>query len=197
MLERFQDAKVLVVDDNLANVQLLKTLLERSGLRQVRSASDAVAALDLVRQVDPDVILLDLHMPRTDGYAVLEALAKSPDAEYLPVLVLTADTTKDAAHRALSLGARDFLTKPFDATEVVLRVGNLLEARVLHADQRAARERAEAAEARAALTAPADDVAALRAGIARLVALSRELAQIEVPSESQVATLDERSLTKG
>jgi EAL domain-containing protein (putative c-di-GMP-specific phosphodiesterase class I) len=132
MLERFQDAKVLVVDDNLANVQLLKTLLERSGLRHVWSANDAVAALDLVRQLDPDVILLDLHMPRTDGYAVLETLAENTDVEYLPVLVLTADTTKDAAHRALSLGARDFLTKPFDATEVVLRVRNLLETRYLY-----------------------------------------------------------------
>jgi EAL domain-containing protein (putative c-di-GMP-specific phosphodiesterase class I) len=132
MLERFRDAKVLVVDDNVANVQLLSTLLSRSGLRTVRSALDAQAALDAVRESEPDVILLDLHMPKTDGYAVLERLAIMTDVEYLPVLVLTADTTKDAAHRALSLGARDFLTKPFDATEVVLRVRNLLETRFLY-----------------------------------------------------------------
>ncbi len=132
MLERFRDAKVLVVDDNMANVQLLSTLLARSGLRTVRSALDAQAALDAVRESEPDVILLDLHMPKTDGYAVLERLAIMADVEYLPVLVLTADTTKDAAHRALSLGARDFLTKPFDATEVVLRVRNLLETRFLY-----------------------------------------------------------------
>lgn len=132
MLERFRDAKVLVVDDNVANVQLLSTLLARSGLRTVRSALDAQAALDAVRESEPDVILLDLHMPKTDGYAVLERLAIMTGVEYLPVLVLTADTTKDAAHRALSLGARDFLTKPFDATEVVLRVRNLLETRFLY-----------------------------------------------------------------
>ncbi len=132
MLEQFRDAKVLVVDDNVANVQLLSALLARSGLRTVRSALDAQAALDAVRESEPDVILLDLHMPKTDGYAVLERLAITTDVEYLPVLVLTADTTKDAVHRALSLGARDFLTKPFDATEVVLRVRNLLETRYLY-----------------------------------------------------------------
>lgn len=132
MLERFRDAKVLVVDDNVANVQLLSTLLGRAGLRTVQSALNAQAALDAVRESEPDVILLDLHMPKTDGYAVLERLAITTDVEYLPVLVLTADTTKDAAHRALSLGARDFLTKPFDATEVVLRVRNLLETRFLY-----------------------------------------------------------------
>lgn len=130
MLDRFRNARVLVVDDNLANIQLLVSLLERAGLHNVASATDARAGLRLVSEVDPDLILLDLHMPTMDGYAVLEELAKNGiDASYLPVLVLTADTTRDAAHRALSLGARDFLTKPFDATEVVLRVRNLLEMR--------------------------------------------------------------------
>jgi EAL domain-containing protein (putative c-di-GMP-specific phosphodiesterase class I)/ActR/RegA family two-component response regulator len=132
MLDRFRDARVLVVDDNLANVQLLVALLERSGLRGVRSAVDAHAAMAAVREIDPDLVLLDLHMPKTDGYAVLESLAASTDAEYLPVLVLTADTTRDAVHQALTLGARDFLTKPFDAAEVVLRVRNLLETRYLY-----------------------------------------------------------------
>jgi len=132
MLEPFRDADVLVVDDSLANVQLLVALLKRAGLRGVRSATTAQCALSLARDAEPDVILLDLHMPNTDGYAVLEELSLASDAEYVPVLVLTADTTTDAAHRALALGARDFLTKPFDATEVVLRVRNLLETRYLY-----------------------------------------------------------------
>jgi EAL domain-containing protein (putative c-di-GMP-specific phosphodiesterase class I) len=132
MLERFREAKVLVVDDNVANVQLLVALLERAGLHRVRSATDAQSALRMAHEINPDVVLLDLHMPRVDGYEVLESLAVTAGAEYLPVLVLTADTTRDAVHRALSLGARDFLTKPFDATEVVLRVRNLLETRYLY-----------------------------------------------------------------
>jgi EAL domain-containing protein (putative c-di-GMP-specific phosphodiesterase class I) len=133
MLDAFRDARVLVVDDNLANVQLLVALLERAGLHRISSATDARVALRLAREIDPDVILLDLHMPHVDGYAVLEELlATGTDAAYLPVLVLTADTTKDAVNRALALGARDFLTKPFDATEVVLRVRNLLETRFLY-----------------------------------------------------------------
>ncbi|MGH8888824.1 MAG: EAL domain-containing response regulator [Acidothermaceae bacterium] len=130
MLQPFRDADVLVVDDNLANVQLLVALLERAGLHKVRSAITADDAMRLARLKEPDLVLLDLHMPKIDGYAVLEELAAS--TEYVPVLVLTADTTKDAAHRALALGARDFLTKPFDATEVVLRVRNLLETRHLY-----------------------------------------------------------------
>ncbi len=153
MLDRFRDAKVLVVDDNVANVQLLVSMLRRSGLRAVSSATDAYEALRLVRTTDPDVVLLDLHMPRIDGYTVLESLAGDASIEYLPVLVLTADTTRDAVHRALSLGARDFLTKPFDMTEVLLRVRNLLETRYLYkalrehnsslADELARREAAE------------------------------------------------------
>jgi EAL domain-containing protein (putative c-di-GMP-specific phosphodiesterase class I) len=137
MLERFRNARVLVVDDNLANIQLLVSLLERAGLRQISSATDAADGLRLASEIQPDVILLDLHMPKMDGYAVLEALtASSTETSYVPVLVLTADTTKDAVNRALLLGARDFLTKPFDATEVVLRVRNLLETRYLYSTLR-------------------------------------------------------------
>jgi EAL domain-containing protein (putative c-di-GMP-specific phosphodiesterase class I) len=137
MLDRFRNARVLVVDDNIANIHLLVSLLERAGLRKISSATDARAGLRLAKEITPDVILLDLHMPMMDGYAVLEELAAAQtDRNYLPVLVLTADTTKDAVNRALSLGARDFLTKPFDATEVVLRVRNLLETRYLYSTLR-------------------------------------------------------------
>lgn len=136
-LERFSDAHVLVVDDNEANVQLLEALLTRSGLRHVATARDGDEALRMVRDFQPDLILLDLRMPKLDGYTVLERLRSLEDAEYLPILVLTADLTRDAVHRALDLGARDFLTKPFDATEVVLRVRNLLETRALYRTLRA------------------------------------------------------------
>jgi EAL domain-containing protein (putative c-di-GMP-specific phosphodiesterase class I) len=133
MLERFSDATVLVLDDDVANVQLLASVLQGAGLRRIVVATEGRTALDMVKDVGPDVILLALHMRQMDGYEVLEELAAmNGDLGYLPVLVLTVDTTKDAVHRALSLGARDFLTKPFDSTEVVLRVRNLLETRYLY-----------------------------------------------------------------
>jgi CheY-like chemotaxis protein len=77
--------------------------------------------------------LLDLMMPELDGYAVLEMLSRHiPKDEYLPVLVLTADATIAARRKALALGAKDFLTKPFDTIEAMLRVWNLLETRMLY-----------------------------------------------------------------
>ena len=132
MLERFADAEVLVIDDHPANVALLRAVLERGGLRGVRAYTDpreAVARLSVGR---PDLILVDLHMPHLDGYAVLERINDLAAGSYLPALVLTADASPEALQRALSAGARDFLTKPFDATEVLLRVRNLLETNDLH-----------------------------------------------------------------
>lgn len=131
--ERMVHSRILVVDDEEANVRLLEKILARAGYDQVHGITDPVEIPDLIHVFPPDLILLDLHMPRVDGFAVLDALRRhvSSDA-YLPVLVLTADVSPDAKRRALSLGAKDFLTKPFDVEEVVLRVGNMLETRRLH-----------------------------------------------------------------
>jgi EAL domain-containing protein (putative c-di-GMP-specific phosphodiesterase class I) len=131
-LNRFENARVLVIDDNVSNIHMLVSVLERAGLHNIISATSGRTGLDLAQHTELDLVLLDLHMPRMDGYAVLEELAATASSKYLPVLVLTADNTKEAAHRALALGARDFLTKPFDATEVTLRVRNLLETRYLY-----------------------------------------------------------------
>jgi len=126
-------SKILVVDDEWANIELLKMLLKRWGFTNVVATSDSTEAIGLVRAVRPDLVLLDLHMPKLDGFEVLKGIREvtTPD-EYLPVLVLTADVTNSTKQRALSGGARDFLIKPFDATEVLLRVTNLLETRHLH-----------------------------------------------------------------
>ena len=135
MLERFADADVLLVDDNPANVMLLQAILERAGLRQVRTYMDpreAVASL----QRQPDLALVDLHMPHLDGYAVLGRLAERAAGTYLPVVILTADASTEALRRALECGAQDFVTKPFDATEVLLRVRNLLHTSYLHKELR-------------------------------------------------------------
>ncbi|MFN4114104.1 MAG: response regulator [Sphingomonadaceae bacterium] len=94
---------------------------------------DPAAALPAYVELAPDLVLLDLMMPGIDGFQLLEAFARHdrPD-EFRPVLVLTADTTIQARRRALSLGAKDFVAKPFDVIEVALRISNLLETRVLY-----------------------------------------------------------------
>jgi EAL domain-containing protein (putative c-di-GMP-specific phosphodiesterase class I)/CheY-like chemotaxis protein len=129
------DATVLVVDDQPANVALLMRLVREAGIADVHGETDARRAVARCLDVDADLVLLDLHMPHRDGFAIMAELRDAlPDDAFVPVLVLTADTTTRARDRALSAGAKDFLTKPFDRAEVVLRVRNLLETRVLYAD---------------------------------------------------------------
>lgn len=126
-------SRILIVDDLPANLRLLEDLLGREGFLNVVSATEPEQALELHAAFDPDLILLDLMMPGMSGYAVLEQLERlRPMHDFRPVLVLTADATTEARRRALSLGAKDFLTKPFDPIEAMLRVWNLIETRALH-----------------------------------------------------------------
>jgi signal transduction histidine kinase len=151
---RLRQCTLLLVDDEEANLDLLDALLGDAGYERIIRTADPRMVSDLAAEHAPDLVLLDLHMPHRDGLSVLADLrSATPDGEYRPVLVLTADVTSEARDRALGLGARDFVTKPFDAAEVLLRVENLLDARVLHVSERRARERAEMAEARARLLA--------------------------------------------
>jgi EAL domain-containing protein (putative c-di-GMP-specific phosphodiesterase class I) len=132
VLEQFSACRVLIVDDEPANVALLTRMLLAEGLRSTYTVTNSHDVLEAVADSDPDLVLLDLHMPGVDGYELLTRLRQRAAGAYLPVLVLTADTSQQAITRALNLGARDFLTKPFDMTEVCLRVRNLLETRSLH-----------------------------------------------------------------
>jgi signal transduction histidine kinase len=126
-------ANILIVDDQLANVRLLERLLATAGYRELRSTTDSRETLGLYRSFQPDLILLDLLMPHLDGLGVLAQLATEiPPGAFVPVVVLTADVTPEARQRALAAGAHDFLTKPFEALEVVLRIGNLLKTRRLY-----------------------------------------------------------------
>jgi putative two-component system response regulator len=130
---RLTDARILVVDDERVNVVLLERILEQDGYRNVRSTTDSYQAAALYDELEPDLVLLDLHMPGLDGFAVLEQLeGRIPGDTFLPVLILTADIRPEIKRRALSAGAKDFVTKPFDRTEVLLRIQNLLETRFLH-----------------------------------------------------------------
>ena len=126
-------AKVLIVDDEPSNVRLLERILELNGKPAVRSTTDSRQTLPLLLEFEPDIVLLDLHMPHLDGFAVMELLRKAiPRESYLPLLVLTADITPETKKRAFLAGAQDFITKPLDHAEVVLRMRNLLENRFLH-----------------------------------------------------------------
>lgn len=130
--DALQNAHVLVVDDEATNVLLLQRMLGKAGYKNVETATNGREAVEICRVHVPDLILLDLMMPERDGYGVLEDLCTLRKEQYLPVLVLTADANPQTMRRALGAGATDFLTKPFDHTEVILRVKNLLETRFLN-----------------------------------------------------------------
>ncbi len=126
-------ARILIVDDEPANVDLLQFALKRAGYRDVKSTIDPMKVAGLFTEFDPDIILLDLHMPGLDGFEVMAQLSDLvPPDTYLPVLVLTADLAPEIKRRALAGGAKDFLVKPFDVDEVILRIRNMLEMRQLH-----------------------------------------------------------------
>ena len=126
-------AKILLVDDEPANVLLMERLLQGAGYQNLVSTTDSRRVLGLFREFAPDLILLDLMMPHLDGIAVLGQLATEVPADtYLPVLVLTADATLEARRKALAAGAHDFLTKPFEQFEMLLRIRNLLATRRLY-----------------------------------------------------------------
>jgi putative two-component system response regulator len=127
------EARVLVVDDQPSNVLLLQRILERNGFRHVRATTDSREVLPLFAAFHPDILLLDLHMPHVDGFEVMRLLeAHLGDDAFVPTVVLTADASTHARDIALANGAHDFLTKPLDATEVVLRIRNLLSTRMMH-----------------------------------------------------------------
>src|SRR5713226_2498213 len=133
LAETRKRAKILIVDDQESNVLLLQRLLQQVGFTTLESTTDPRLGLRLFSEFQPDLILLDLMMPHLDGLAVMRELANRIALDdYLPILVLTADVTPEAKQRALAAGAKDFLTKPFDAVEVVLRIENLLHVRFLH-----------------------------------------------------------------
>jgi PAS domain S-box-containing protein len=123
-------ARVLIVDDQEVNVNLLEQVLREAGYRQVTSTMDPEEVCTLHRRNRYDVILLDLQMPRMDGFQVMEGLKTNSADSYLPVLVLTAQPGHKL--RALQAGARDFISKPFDLVEVKTRIRNMLEVRLLY-----------------------------------------------------------------
>jgi putative two-component system response regulator len=130
---RLTTARILIVDDQASNVMLLEAILQEEDYTAYKSITDSRQALPVYLKYQPDLILLDLQMPHLDGFQVMNQLrgCVQPGA-FLPILVLTADITPETKRQALAEGATDFLTKPFDQTEVLLRIKNLLGTRLLH-----------------------------------------------------------------
>ena len=125
-------AKILIVDDEPANVLLLEKLLASEGYSRVRATTDPRRALEIYREEPQDLVLLDLRMPYLDGFEVMRAINEIERDSYPPILVLTAQADQSTRIRALNEGARDFLTKPIERRETLCRIRNALELRLLH-----------------------------------------------------------------
>jgi len=127
-VEGLTELRILAVDDEPANLLLLSRMLERAGYTRVETTTFPTSVPERFVDERPDLVLLDLHMPGMDGFELMERLAPLTEAgTQVPFLVLTADATEETRRRALSMGARDFLTKPVNQTELLLRVHNLLQ----------------------------------------------------------------------
>jgi len=129
---RDKSGRILIVDDQEQNIRLLTRILAKAGYDDVASTTNSDEALSLYIQFKPDLVLLDLHMNGKDGFQVLEEIMLQSGDGYLPVLMITADDSAEVKRHALALGAKDFVGKPFDSAEVLLRINNLLETHFLY-----------------------------------------------------------------
>ena len=129
----YLDATILIVDDKVANISILEDLLRMQGYNNIYNTTDSRTVLELYHTLNPDILLLDLMMPFLSGYEVMDQLKLViPKGSYFPILVLTADISRDVKIRVLAAGATDFLSKPFDLIEVGLRIKNMIFTRSLY-----------------------------------------------------------------
>lgn len=127
-----KNARIFLIDDEVPNLKLLDKMLSSEGYQQPILLQDPRTVIKAYRATPPDLILLDLNMPYLDGYAVMEQLQALDDPMLPPVIILTAQHSRDHLLRALAAGARDFVTKPFDRNELLMRVRNMLDAHLAH-----------------------------------------------------------------
>jgi signal transduction histidine kinase len=126
-----REARILMVDDDVSSTCLMTNFLNRIGYGQLQSLNDSTLTFDAIETFSPDLILLDLAMPGLNGFEILHALGADRKNEQIPVLVLTGDPSAKNKRRALAAGATDLMMKPFDPSEVSMRIRNLLHARFL------------------------------------------------------------------
>jgi putative two-component system response regulator len=135
--EQFRKAKILVVDDNATNVMVMERLLKSAGYENVFSETDSRKVVDRYLWEDFDLILLDIRMPHLDGHQVMAQLKEvAPKNDYVPILILTAQTDVETRQKAIEGGARDFITKPFERHETLNRIYNMLDVRLMHNELR-------------------------------------------------------------
>jgi putative two-component system response regulator len=129
---KFTDAKILIVDDEQGNIHVLKRMLSSVGYHNIIATTDARSTPEIYQTNRPDLVLLDIKMPGFSGFDVMEALRVLEQESYLPILVLTAQLDRETRLKALKAGAKDFVNKPFMMDEMLARINNLLEVRMLH-----------------------------------------------------------------
>ena len=133
MRDDLQDARILIVDDDEDASFLVRKLLKHAGFKDVYSTSDPHTAVDMCLGLNADLVLLDWIMPGKDGHEILQDLRSQPSPHSeIPVIVVTSDSRRTSRHKALQWGASDFLCKPLDDAEVVLRIRNILQTRYAH-----------------------------------------------------------------
>jgi putative two-component system response regulator len=130
-----QNSRILIIDDRAENILLLERMLQEAGYQHLRSITDSRTALSTFTEFQPDLVAIDLRMPHVDGFSLLKQFRSLvPEGAFVPMLVLTADNSRKAKQEALALGAKDFVTKPIDRVEILLRIYNLLETRWLYVE---------------------------------------------------------------
>lgn len=130
--QQCQNATILIVDDQMTNIMLLESILQNAGYTHIHSIQDPTQVVPLFKELNPDLICLDIRMPELNGFQIMGQLNIIRQNAYLPILVLTSEEDRETRLRALESGAKDFLHKPFDKIEVLMRIRNLLEASLLN-----------------------------------------------------------------
>lgn len=134
------NSNILIVDDDPLNVDVLEEILKENDYASVKTTTDPFEAVELFEKNDYDLILLDILMPGMDGFEVIEKFKEiAPDLS-IPILVLSALSDQQTRLKALSSGARDYLIKPFNPAEVLVRIRNLLDVRLAQKQLRAHNE---------------------------------------------------------
>ena len=129
--EKIFAGNILIIDDNIIDVQILNKILTNAGFINISSTTDPTQAIDLYKEIKPDLVLLDLNMPKMDGFAVMVQLSILNPDDYLPLVILTAEE-ESIRFKALSSGAKDFLHKPYQHLDVLLKSRNIIEVRLLY-----------------------------------------------------------------
>jgi putative two-component system response regulator len=125
-------AKILVVDDQEVSIRLITEILSKAGYTNIITTTNPLEVKSLYLALNPDLLILDLYMPDLDGIQVMNQLRGLSDDSYLPIIVISTEENQEVRFLALQSGAKDFLQKPYDRVEALIRIRNLIEVRMLH-----------------------------------------------------------------